>query len=242
MNSITIEKLDEFYKEKSSVSKGRDLTLASIFSLYNEERLWRYFNFVLYSLNLKNIGSFKILDAGCGDGRAINRLEEIGFSSKNCYGVDGSEYIIDYAKYKNSVSSFSHALLTDMPYKDGFFDMSLCLGVLNHMKSDDDVVNTMYEIHRVLRKDGLVFLTVPGKHVEYSDYVSDDLRTFNVEDGVLQDMISDRFDCIGMYAYSSPPSYYEVGDFNLDSFYKIENYLRDPKVYKGFYVLVLKAI
>ncbi len=55
-----------------------------------------------------------------------------------------------------------------VPYKDGTFDRVICRQVLTHLYNP---VHALSEFHRVLKKQGVLYLTVPNEkfHVLFSD-------------------------------------------------------------------------
>lgn len=95
----------------------------------------------------------KVLDVGCGTGRNIEELADLG----QVYGLDNSQEALRFCKkrgLKNLI--FGSAEKTNMP--NNSFDIITLLDVLEH--TDDD--KTLKEIHRILKKNGLLIITVPA--------------------------------------------------------------------------------
>ncbi len=100
----------------------------------------------------------RILDIGCG-----NLLDRVGFTP-------GSEYIgVDIEKSKYT------ALIADihkLPFKDGVFDACICNAVLEHVLEPGIALQ---ECNRILRDDGVLWLSVPFLQHIHSNY---DFRRF----------------------------------------------------------------
>jgi len=104
-----------------------------------------------------------ILDLGCGTARHSLFLLKNNFK---VYGCDCSENALNIAKKIKEIE-FKKCDMTSLPYDDGFFDAVLCNFVIQHGKIVD-VEKTISGIYRILRKDGLLFLTVPStQHDEF---------------------------------------------------------------------------
>ena len=100
----------------------------------------------------------RVLDIGCG-----NLLDRVGFTP-------GSEYIgVDIEKSKYT------ALIADihkLPFKDGVFDACICNAVLEHVLEPGIALQ---ECNRILRDDGVLWLSVPFLQHIHSNY---DFRRF----------------------------------------------------------------
>ena len=104
--------------------------------------------------SLESIRGLKILEAGSGAGRFTEILLKYG---AEVYSFDLSNAV--EANYKNNMPHRNLTLfqgdITDIYFQDEFFDISLCLGTLQHTP---DSVESIRELTRVLKKGGkLVF-------------------------------------------------------------------------------------
>ena len=99
---------------------------------------------------LETIGGLKILEAGSGAGRFTEVLLKYG---AEVYSFDLSSAV--EANYKNNMPHQNLTLfqgdILDIQFKDEFFDISLCLGVLQHTP---DTIESIKELTRVLKKGG----------------------------------------------------------------------------------------
>lgn len=109
----------------------------------------------------------KLLDIGCGGGILTESLIAY-YPHVELYGCDISKTAITYARKLGS-GKVKYAVLRKkkFPYKDNFFDVCICLDVMEHVP---DVEFFLKEIRRVLKKNGRFFLIVPceGQPFTYS--------------------------------------------------------------------------
>ena len=99
-------------------------------------------------------GTGKILDVGCGGGSYLYRLKQWGWEA---HGVEPSE---TGAKQAQSLGlTVHHGTLQEARFPDAFFDVVRLSNVLEHLS---DPKATLKEISRILKGDGLVYVTVPN--------------------------------------------------------------------------------
>ena len=109
------------------------------------ELVWRPFYDEIFSYKK----DLSILDAGCGDARYTAQL----IANNDYHGVDIKE-----TPYTTVVSD-----IKKIPYADGAFDEVIALGLLDYADPDE----TLKELNRVLKKDGLLTIMVPNKDNPY---------------------------------------------------------------------------
>ena len=105
---------------------------------------------------------WKILDAGCGIGLNTFLMAKKGL---RIVGIDNDPEKISLAKkILKSLNlprvSFALQDITQMKFSQESFDAIVCFEVLEHVKEDNLALS---EISRVLKKNGLLLLSVPGK-------------------------------------------------------------------------------
>jgi SAM-dependent methyltransferase len=130
----------------------------------------------------KEKGVQRILDLGCGTGRHLIFLLKKGFE---VYGLDGSpnglEITKNWLKEENLSSELTcQKIEQEFPYKDGFFDAVISIQVMHHnvMK---DILFTVNEIKRILKPEGVIFLTFPllqGFYVSKENMKKIEARTY----------------------------------------------------------------
>ena len=106
----------------------------------------------------------KVLDLGCGSGRHLIYLAKHGFT---VYGFDSSKTAIKLARELLKREDLRADLriwdmLKKFPYPSSFFDAVISIQVIHHGTSNQ-VKRVIREIERVLKEDGLIFVTVPKR-------------------------------------------------------------------------------
>jgi SAM-dependent methyltransferase/phage repressor protein C with HTH and peptisase S24 domain len=105
-------------------------------------------------------GSGRILDIGCGSGRGLCTLHELGYFAD---GVDPCEAFVDHARkrisqYGCTVSVDSLPALSTV--EDKAYDAVLCSAVIMHVP-EEELFDAAYAIRRVLSEKGCLLLSVP---------------------------------------------------------------------------------
>ncbi len=111
----------------------------------------RYLRCVLPSVDGKDI-----LDAGCGTGRWLRRLANLG-TPKSLHGIDSSSEMLAAARHTCvGKTSFVLAQLPVVPLLSASIDLALCSFVLSYVS---DINALASQLHRVLRDKGDLLLT-----------------------------------------------------------------------------------
>lgn len=109
---------------------------------------------------------FKILDAGCGTGLLLKKLQNYG----QVIGVDISSEAIKYTK-KRGLKKVYKASVEKIPFKGNNFDVVISIDVLYHKQVKNDV-EALKEFYRILKPTGILIIKLPafgwlrGKHDE----------------------------------------------------------------------------
>lgn len=93
----------------------------------------------------------RVLDVGVGLGRLLSH-----FPNLERYGMDISFGYLEVAQSKGI--NVCYALVEDMPYREGLFDLVVCTDVLEHVF---DLNMCCAKILSVLRKGGILIVRVP---------------------------------------------------------------------------------
>jgi SAM-dependent methyltransferase len=115
---------------------------------------WRYYPVYFFKLKeterfLKSIPrSAKILDLGCGEGYLVEKYQMAGY---DIIGLD-LNYSSEYVETGDVRAT---------PYEDEFFDVILCLDVIEHLPFSDQSL-AFREISRILKKEGTALLALPN--------------------------------------------------------------------------------
>ena len=99
----------------------------------------------------------KVLDLGCGNGRLLQIFKEIDIDYT---GVDSSEKLIEVAKKLYPNAKFQVADALHPPFPTNHFDKIYSIAVLHHIPSEELRIKFLEGVKRVLKRDGLLILTV----------------------------------------------------------------------------------
>jgi len=103
-----------------------------------------------------------VLDWGCGPGRVIRHMPDLLGSVSKVYGTDYNSKSIAWCKENLPRIEFNlNTLDPKLPYPDGTFDFIYGISIFTHL-SEDMHYKWTSELRRVLKKDGLLFLTTQG--------------------------------------------------------------------------------
>jgi len=104
--------------------------------------------------------SDKVLDAGCGEGFYLMLLDKV--YGCQVLGLDNDPKILERAKKwvkEKSNIKFAVGDVTNLPFENESFDKIILSEVLEHVPEDRKALS---EIYRVLKKDGILGITVPN--------------------------------------------------------------------------------
>jgi ubiquinone/menaquinone biosynthesis C-methylase UbiE len=98
----------------------------------------------------------RILDLGCGSGRLYKFITE-----KNVHytGLDNNNDLLIIAKKNNLKGEFKYGDQLSIPFKDETFDCIFNIASFHHIPSDILRKRALYEMLRVLKKNGYLILT-----------------------------------------------------------------------------------
>ncbi|MFX0141366.1 MAG: class I SAM-dependent methyltransferase [Candidatus Hodarchaeota archaeon] len=117
--------------------------------------------------NCKKKKFTKILDLACGSGRHLVYLSQKGFA---VYGLDFSSEGIKKAKSQLKEKNLHADLIIGsmyekFPYNNNFFDAVICIRAIHH-NLITKIRIAINEIERVLKPNGLIFITMPKKRAK----------------------------------------------------------------------------
>jgi len=103
----------------------------------------------------------EVLDAGCGVGYGTEMLAEAGAS--RVVGLDVSPEAVEDAVFRaGAIGQFEVGDLEKMPFAPRSFDVVVCFEAIEHVNRGELALD---ELRRVLRRDGLLILSSPNRHV-----------------------------------------------------------------------------
>ncbi len=146
-------------------------------------RAWKKLMLFLIIVNkifdmLKSKNEVVIADLGCGSCYLLTMLESnfVEYPSKRIvyYGIDLKENILrqSYENLKNVVKKVEatlilHNLLNGVPLPQNSVDIAVCLEVIKYWENRD-IETFLDEVYRILKSDGLFFLSTQGIFVDKS--------------------------------------------------------------------------
>lgn len=103
-----------------------------------------------------------LLEVGFGEGYGISLLSN-SKKFKKIHALDINYDCIKNAKEKYNFKNLSFEIYDGkkIPFKDNSFDAIISFQVIEHIKNDSGFIN---EIHRVLKKGGILILTTPNRN------------------------------------------------------------------------------
>ncbi|MGZ4249698.1 MAG: methyltransferase domain-containing protein [Solirubrobacteraceae bacterium] len=113
-----------------------------------------------YRFSLPHVRGCRVLDAGCGVGWGSALLVEAGASE--VVGVDLDPEAVEDARRRVPAATFAVGDLMDLPFDDDSFDVVVCFEAIEHT---GDTERTLDQLDRVLRPNGLLFVSSPNPDV-----------------------------------------------------------------------------
>ena len=96
----------------------------------------------------------RILDAGCGTGRNLMEFGRLGEAE----GVDASDEAVSFC-HRRGLTGVRSAVLEQLPFEDGQFDLILATDVIEHLEDDRQA---LAELRRVAAPGARLVITVPA--------------------------------------------------------------------------------
>ena len=112
--------------------------------------------------NLIQSKNIKILNIGAATGASNEYLSEFGELSSIEYDYDCA-----VETTKKSKSMIINASITELPYKDNYFDLICAFDVIEHVEDDELAVS---EMKRVCKNNGKICVTVPAFMFLWSEH------------------------------------------------------------------------
>jgi len=109
---------------------------------------------LLHSLDVPQ--EFSAVDIGCGTGSNLRILRSVGLYK--VVGLDRSLYALSFAKKKVNLP-FVSGDINNLPIQSNSVGLIIAFDVLEHVDND---MNAIRELYQVLRKRGILILTVPA--------------------------------------------------------------------------------
>lgn len=161
-----------------------------------------------------------VLDIGCGYGEFINILK-----AREKYGLDINP---DTGKYLSPTVHFLKSRSTKIPLKDKSVDKIFISNFFEHIPKFD-ILGTVKEIRRVLKKDGLVLVLQPNIRYLGNNFWSFSDHITPIDDRALAEVF-------GSYGFRLKKKIlkfipYTMGDVSIVNSWLVELYLALPVIW-----------
>jgi len=170
--NVLCSQIKVYLIERPKVRKGIEVQKESYFDSQPQSSLWdgmwtaRTIEQELQACDLETSAreSFlayipqkgRIIDGGCGFGKWVIYLKRLGY---DIVGIDNNELAISELKEYDSSLQVELGDILDIHYPDSSFDAYISMGVIEHF--EEGPVQALKEAHRVLKPEGLIFISVP---------------------------------------------------------------------------------
>ena len=138
----------------------------------------------------------KVLDIGCGAGRVLIHLQNLGHE---VVGIDLAPGAVEACK-KRGVKNVYHMSAADLSFADGEFDTIIMFGNNFGVLGDDDsIIKMLKTFHRITSKDGII-IARSGDIVKTDVQEHLDYHKLNLDRGRPKGLIKMRVkyrDCVG---------------------------------------------
>lgn len=104
--------------------------------------------------NFSSLEEISILNIGCSTGRSSEYLSEFG----KVTSIEYDEFCCEFAREKTGLEII-HGSITELPFSKEKFNLVCAFDVIEHVEDDQLAVN---EMKRVLKENGIIFITVPA--------------------------------------------------------------------------------
>jgi len=99
----------------------------------------------------------RILDIGCGNGRLLNLFSDKDVSY---IGLDSSSRLVKLAQQDHPGREFIVGDFLEVTFPSDTFDKAFAIAFLHHIPSEVMRLNILAEARRILKPEGILFLTV----------------------------------------------------------------------------------
>ncbi len=111
----------------------------------------------------RNLKDAAILDWGCGPARVLRHMPEVVSEANSYSGTDYNDKTIAWCRDNLSQIDFSNnSLMPPLVYPDESFDLIYGISIFTHL-SEEAHRKWLDELIRVLKKGGILFLTLHGE-------------------------------------------------------------------------------
>jgi SAM-dependent methyltransferase len=147
-----------YFNQRHSLQEELEFYRSKYQETYGEEFWYKsridFFRTALDRIESFNVSKGSLLDVGCGMGFFLKEAKDRGW--KRTLGVEVSRLAIDHVNRKLGVE-VREGDLREVNFPENYFDVATAWNVIDQLQ---EPLETLREMHRVLKKDGLIALRV----------------------------------------------------------------------------------
>jgi len=117
----------------------------------------------------KYVNGKKVLDYGCGTAESTLFLKSLDY---DVVSVDINERMLSIAQARDPNGEYTKINSGTVPFGDNSFDLVFCSFVLLEIATKDEMLNTVREIHRVLKKGGVFISISASDHTYHHEWLT----------------------------------------------------------------------
>jgi len=207
----------DYEQDYWSMSKDPDGALRDLMS--EDERKFKVKNRLINEIKYVNsLPGGKILDAGCGPGFFLAEIND----NWEKYGLELSEYNINYIKKIFPYINAEIGVLEEMPYKDNFFDIVYCFQVMEHVQNPAKIIK---EFGRVCKPNGKIIISTPNINSFCSKRFKSNYRLLGAPHIIMWSPITMKklFDIIGFKVFKEYYPYFKTDYFTIKNIMRLFN-------------------
>ncbi len=185
-----------------------------------------------------NLTNKKLLDIGCGDGVDLYKFQKLGAV---VYGIDPSKEFIDISKKNNPTGILKQGMAELIPFNNETFDVVVSKWAL---QTCSDLPKVLYEVGRVLKKNGLFVLLSKHpwmqwmeKNRDYGngvDYYEQKIVTSNIYEGKI--VLKEPTHTINDYLNSEFLNQFEIMSYEENTDFPASEQI-DGKIYPTYFII-----
>jgi SAM-dependent methyltransferase len=128
------------------------------------------------TINKHGYAGKKALDLGCGDGRNLEFLSDLGFRT---HAVEISDPICETVRRRTQERGLDTIVRvgsnSSIPFDNAWFDYVLCCHSLYYVKPGETFDNNLHEVARVMVSGGTLLASLPKKYDGYTQTAAERL-------------------------------------------------------------------
>jgi ubiquinone/menaquinone biosynthesis C-methylase UbiE len=154
-SSNAVEKIDADYAQKNLGNPKR--FVKSQFKDATTLQLVQNATLEFLAWTEKKLDEFQVpivLDAGCGWGRQIAKLQNYYHKTFEMMGIDVDTFSLTYGRNLNALLSVVKSSIENLPIRNNSFNLILCSGVIHEIRTRSGRKGVISEFYRALKPNG----------------------------------------------------------------------------------------